>query len=712
MKNKLTDFTFSPPGTALRNHLASPQIHSRRSTEGMISDRHLYSPETTIKLRSSPIQTHHQHLLHPNYRPEDQTRSQSSRDYAPVSPNFETLPKSLTYRKESNNQDADSRGEINEEYDYLNLPSSVKQSSHDIQRVIESKGRNIRAEIENLRQQELLLKEKNSFYANNNLVKSGLTVPSGDLLSTAGRMLTSPTSNTSNSRAYAKAMRALQDRIVALEDQKRMLEQQKREEEERSMQLEENFVQIQKHNFEEAKTAKDIENVRNQYLEQIERLQREKEVFLREKEESIREKEQLMNEKEDWIRAKEILEKSLYEKEREKEEAEKKNAPLAENLQKLEKDFAEYKKMYHQHLKSIVLKNEGLVLELSQMKEYYDTQITDFEKELTIIEEENKKKTEEYEATIDGLTKRNKELEELYLIKQKELENAKKQIEAQKLSSPKLDETISRRIHSVPDEDNLSKGPNYESILKSLTKHKKLSSAEQRNSENHAGLGLTRGGLGSGTSTAEKADRCSANESRIKISSFLNTENSQNNRVSELNDLLENYKSPVSSSKMGKPEVDSLIKERMSEERKPSSSSNKGLAGLWTPPTKPLHPESSERLSKTVSNEDHHHSHHRRDTLETIQEKQDDDIRNYLNPSGPSSSNKLGDNEVYIESRENLQSFKQGDHHDDFVNVVYDKLENVETAGFPKNLSFGNADMFSRYDINFLLLLKLPKSSK
>jgi len=48
--------------------------------------------------------------------------------------------------------------------------------------------------------------------------------------------------------------------------------------------------------------------------------------------------------------------------------------------------------MYHQHLKSIVLKNEGLVLELSQMKEYYDVQINDFEKELTLIEEENKKK--------------------------------------------------------------------------------------------------------------------------------------------------------------------------------------------------------------------------------------------------------------------------------------------------------------------------------
>jgi len=665
MKNKLTDFTYSPPGISFRKDFPSPQLHSRRSTEGVISDRQLYSPESTVKHRTSP----RQHYLHPQYQPEfdmdQQNRSQSNRDYIPISPSFETLmPKSQTHRKESNNY-LDDRSD-NGEYDYLRVP---KQFSNETQRtnIIESKGRNIRAEIENLRQQEFLLRQKNytkdSFFTNN-MTKSGVTIPSADALSVGGRIISSPSHLGGNSRAYAKAMRALQDRVVALEEQNRALEHQKKEGEMRCAQLEENFVKIQQQNLEEAKTAKDIDLVKNQLLEQIERLQREKEVFLREKEESIREKEQLMSEKEDWMRAKEILEKTIYEKEREKDEAEKKNAPLAENLQKLEKDFAEYKKMYHQHLKSIVLKNEGLVLELSQMKEYYDVQITDFEKELSLIEEENKKKTDEYESTIDGLTKRNKELEELYVIKQKEVESLK----AQKLGSPRLDESVSRRVYSVPDEDR--GGPNYESILKSLSKYKKLSSAEKK------------------TENPENQNRRSANNSlsRIQISSFFNN----NERASELNELLESRKSPTQYSRtipqQETPQsqvngFDSIIKGRRSE--KGSSGS---LAGLLTPPAKALNlealSEKVERLSKTVSNEDH-----RKEPLETIQEKQDEDIRSYLEPA------KFEDHhEVYIESEQNLQNFHK---QDDFVNVVYDKLENVETAGFPKNLSFGNADMFS-----------------
>jgi len=334
MKNKLTDFTYSPPGISFRKDFPSPQLQSRRSTEGVISDRHLYSPESTVKQRTSPKQ----HYLHPEYQPEfdmdQQNRSQSNRDYHPISPNFETLmPKSQTHRKESNHYHEDRSD--NGEYDYLRVP---KQYSNETQRtnIIESKGRNIRAEIENLRQQEFLLRQKHSTkesFFTNNMTKSGMTIPSADALSVGGRIMSSPSHHGGNSRAYAKAMRALQDRVVALEGQNRALEQQKKEEEMRCAQLEENFVKIQQQNFEEVKTAKDIDLVKNQLLEQIEKLQCEKEVFLREKEESIREKEQLMSQKEDWNRAKEIWRKP-FTKKREKRKRLKKRMRLSQRISK------------------------------------------------------------------------------------------------------------------------------------------------------------------------------------------------------------------------------------------------------------------------------------------------------------------------------------------------------------------------------------------
>lgn len=259
--------------------------------------------------------------------------------------------------------------------------------------------------------------------------------------------------NPTHSVAYTGAMKALQNKIKHLENKMHHVINENQEmkqllqfETEKAEQIEQEYEEYKGIESQIRQQLESMEAESKGLAEALEHAQNERQVlevnFTRLKEENISLldengtankqikdnskllQELLANEK----NAQAELKISIEFLKREKEELQKKNEDLQSRCAKTETELAENKKIYKDHLQELVVKNETITHQLESTKDFYGNQISDFQRELSNIEEINNAKLNELEKDKQVLEEKLKDTEQTVETKNREIEELKQSL--------------------------------------------------------------------------------------------------------------------------------------------------------------------------------------------------------------------------------------------------------------------------------------------